>query len=249
MRNHNGIHFLLSLLLAGTPALAQTPPADTAAPKEVTHPAQVVPIRSLFFSPDEIRALNQAIATYTRNKAKPVEKKAGAEDFLDKLTRGATQPAPTVQAERYFTYPQFFLESLVYHTPLDWSVRINGQRYTLDDRKKADLEIVLADKDRVVVQWTPANMDRVREVVLSEKNMEGVDLKRGLVVFTLRPNQTFSSFVMRVLEGKVRPVTVDNNTATGPVEETAPAPESEVEDVIPVAEPAPAALPKKEKKP
>jgi hypothetical protein len=53
--------------------------------------------------------------------------------------------------------------------------------------------------DKVVEAWRSQNNDDIQ-----------VDEQEGTVVFTLRPNQTFTSYLMRVVEGRVQPVTIGN---------------------------------------
>ena len=82
------------------------------------------------------------------------------------------------------------------------------------------------DKNQVDIEWTPVRMDRVNAVWDTVKGMPPqtssgqsghvkVHADKGTVTFTLRPNQTFSSYTMRVVEGKVTPVTVDPKDNNG----------------------------------
>src|SRR5690606_7030051 len=114
----------------------------------------------------------------------------------------------------YYSYPQFFLESLVYHGPENWIIWVNGQKINQDTPKdNADIKVLAIDEDKVRLQWKPISMEKVNEVLAHSPNEEiEINNLHGTVDFTLRPNQTFSSYVMRVLEGKVLPVTIDNST-------------------------------------
>lgn len=220
MRHHPHHKPLLYLLMLGTLASSagaqEVPPPVPAKPPEApARPPQVVPVYSLLFTPEEIRQIDGAMSIFTRRTAGAGSTDA-SEDFLRKLASGApTDQQQNAAGERFFTYPQFFLESLAYHTPQNWLVRVNGQKFTPATPQQGNIEVVQVDPDKVVMQWKPINMAKVKEVVeqAPDKKIEGVDTVRGLVVFTLRPNQTFSSYVMRVLEGKVKPVIVDTNPA------------------------------------
>ncbi len=182
------------------PSAAQAPP----------RPPQVAVPGSLFFTPDQIKALNEAITAYESRLSEEKTRDAPAEDFLEQLA----ESKPDKPIEQFFTYPQFYLESLIYHTHNDWAVQINGQRFTRQSAVGASFRIIMVDKERVVLVWKPENMRRVRETM--EKypgKLFPVHMQTGEVYITLRHNQTFSSFIMDVLEGKVKPVVVSNTSS------------------------------------
>ncbi|MDE3016906.1 MAG: hypothetical protein KGI29_08335, partial [Pseudomonadota bacterium] len=164
----------------------------------------------LFFTQEEMARVRAALNLFARYAAGH-GRNAGSEteDFLNELT-GTKKTALSGQ----YYYPQFFLEELVYHSPGNWMVRINNQ-YFGPNTAPADsrLRVEAIDADKVVLEWRPAQMglidkswDRASngEVVVNDGN--------GTVTFTLHPNQTFSSYVMCPLEGKVAPVAVGSGT-------------------------------------
>ena len=189
--------------------------------------------RSLLLSQQDHRRIKNALEDY-KNSLLPQRK---GQD-------GQVIASPKVEPERsrYFTYPQFFLESLVYHSREDWYVRVNGRKITPQTlADQGSLTIVALDHDKAMFRWKPVEMARVLEAwdklplppqdkktgadnasIKMEFNESDkildkvpdapviVDKERRLVTFVLHPNQTFSSFSMMVLEGKVKPVTVDN---------------------------------------
>src|SRR5262249_23080314 len=53
-------------------------------------------------------------------------------------------------------------------------------------------------------------MGRINAGAIPSNQSVNVDSAQGIVSFTLRPNQTFSSYAMRVLEGRVKPVTIEH---------------------------------------
>jgi hypothetical protein len=69
-------------------------------------------------------------------------------------------------------------------------------------------------------------MGRVNEIWRVAPNPRVVVSQRQATVeFVLRPNQTFSSYAMDVLEGKLTPVTIDNTIVQIPAEDLqAPSP-------------------------
>lgn len=167
-------------------------------------------VSSLFFSREEIAALRAALAEY--------EARGGTPADLDGII-GKLPDFGKTQAERLYTYPQFYLESLVWHSPRSWMAQVNGQKFTEETPQDAsDIRVTAIDENKVTLEWRPASMDKVNAVW--EKSPAPdifVDAALGTVTFTLRHNQTFSSYVMRVLEGKVRPVVVNLNTMPVPV--------------------------------
>lgn len=163
-------------------------------------------VKSLFFTAQEMASIRKAVGVYTRIIS---GEGSGALDFLKRL-QGNDKPKETM---RYFIYPQFFLASLVYHSQDDWSVYINNQKLTNREPEGSQgISVKSIDKDKVTLQWIPADLQKVEDVWTITPNKEvRVDLRRGKVTFTLRPNQTFSSYVMRVLEGKVMPMVLDTS--------------------------------------
>jgi hypothetical protein len=204
----------------GTPAMpADSAPAlpDAPAPSLIVmeNAPAIQQVKSLFFSPAELADLRYAASIYRKNTTgRAQDELFDEEDFLKRLT-GARKPA---EASRYYRYPQFYLESLVYHGPDNWIVWINGQKLTEESPvENASLSVVSIGKEEVALRWRPADMDRVRERWSSTKNeITQVDLVGGTVAFRLHPNQTFSSYSMSVLEGKVQPVTLDTHAAPLP---------------------------------
>jgi hypothetical protein len=72
------------------------------------------------------------------------------------------------------------------------------------------LRVIGINKGKVTLEWKPERMDKIADVeVQSADNPVDVDFIGKKVVFSLKPNQTFTSYAMRVVEGKVTPVTVN----------------------------------------
>lgn len=161
---------------------------------------------SLFFTPEEINSIRTAINVY-----EGVDSGEG-QDFLTKLTGIENPNAP--KQKRIYVYPQFHLESIIYRGRNDWIAWINNQKLSNAGPALGEIRIMDIDRGHVMVQWTPANMKRVLQSwdPLAETFVQ-VDTGQGTVTFTLRPNQTFSSYRMKVLEGKVVPVQVEETVS------------------------------------
>jgi hypothetical protein len=181
-------------------------------------------VKSLFFTQEEMSSMRKALNVYAKITSGEGESNE-AMDFLRRL-QGGDKPKANV---RYFVYPQFHLESLVYNNSEDWSVRINKQKMTpANPEGKSNIKVTSVDKDKITVEWIPTDMQKVVEVwSVSPTDTIEVNTKSNLVRFTLRPNQTFSSYVMRVLEGKVVPMVIDlakgsDKTAAESIDKAAP---------------------------
>ncbi len=208
-----------ALLIAVPAALAQEAP-PVSAPK----PPKEAEIESLFYTASEVDKIHQAMNAYLRKKSG----QAGDETFNpDEYYDQASEIKQSRAEGRYFTYPQFFLESLVFRSDIDWTIWVNGQKITPDSASAAnEIRVVNIGKGEVTFEWQPHSMEKVNEVWGKWPNDQVVvNGMQGTVGFTLHPNQTFSSYVMRVLEGKVMPVTIDNQylESTLPVPPPTPA--------------------------
>jgi len=194
------------------PPVAADNDAKPAAPLQPDNYLNTAPEISLLFRPEEIAALRKALAAYERNKNAP---KNNEDDYLSKLGDMADKvTGENKETSSYFVYPQFFLESLAYHSPTDWIVHISHRALTQDNVEVDGLRVISIDQDKVLLEWKPIDMQKVNESwAIAHNDNIMVDAQKKLVEFTLRPNQTFSSYVMRVLEGKLDPVVVIvNNT-------------------------------------
>jgi hypothetical protein len=108
------------------------------------------------------------------------------------------------------------------------------------------ISIIGVDKDSVIIEWKPDDWEKVHSSWDRVANHDAdaavsVDVIRGLVIFTLHPDQTFSSYVMRVLQGKVKQITVSTGVADA-IAEAAPASVAEAPKkpaAAPAAKPAP----------
>jgi hypothetical protein len=185
-------------------------------------------VNSLLFSSTEMSEIRLAINTYIKNMLAHQNESIDEEDFLNQLT-GIKKNKETSQAAKYYTYPQFFLQSIVYHSPQDWSIWINNRKITPNGLQDPEnIRVIGIDRDKADIEWRPAVMEKVnRAWDNSSTSAISVDKKNGIVTFSLRPNQTFSSYVMRVVEGKVLPVTEGNQIMENAVLHTAIAKEAE----------------------
>jgi len=214
------------------------PPALKVGPSTAKRDDEIIP-KSLFLSDEDNIRISNAIADFhnlisARDKGDVRNDSQSITDMNDTKAPGAAKEVE----EGDFIYPQFFLASLVYRSPDDWLVIVNGRKITpqtIDDQ--SEITVTAIDNDKVLLKWKPANMAHVMEIwdkltasqqtkPSNDENTPAqmtfdtkvldkvpdvpvlVDKERKVVTFILRPNQTFSSFAMQVLEGKVAPVTL-----------------------------------------
>ena len=222
-----------ALAWAAGPLQAQTPPAPAApqpapaggAPTldladeqaneliEAVRNLNGIRIKSLFLTQKELGYVRMAQRLHTKSKNDPTLSDFNETEFLKKFSSIKNEAKVTA-----FTYPQFFLDSIVYHAVDNWAVWIsNGTgaepiRLTPETPPGSfDIRVLEVEEDYVTILWRPLVMEKVSEVWRSQSNDAiQVDEQEGTVVFTLRPNQTFTSYLMRVVEGRVQPVTIGN---------------------------------------
>lgn len=166
-------------------------------------------VESLFFTKTEMEKIRLAASAFANRRSGDI---ASSEFDVEGYLSQAEKIKQARAQERYYTYPQFYLESLVFHTDTDWSVWINGRKIISSSNNENDeIFVESITKSQVTVRWRPYDMERLRENFQKQAvNDETVEIQDDAVYFALKPNQTFSSYAMRVLEGKLLPVTVDN---------------------------------------
>ena len=215
----------------------ELPPGAKLPPGRALKPVPNENETSFFFAPDKVKALRSAITIYNANlihrslqeeprEQAPPSPEGLSQDYLTTLTNEAQRAAAGAQKttrevinaargkpkpipKSIFVYPQFYLEFLSFHSTSSWTILVNGRRFTAAEPGKEgdDLRVLGVGAERVILQWRPANMLRIKESWDSEEKSEVVvDIDKGQVTFPLRLNQTFSSYLMQVLEGKVDPV-------------------------------------------
>ena len=174
------------------------------------------PVASIMFVPKDFDAIRLANRDHINNVP---DEAAPQENYLDQLTQG------TSGEKRYYTYPQFYLEALVFDSLSEWSVRINNQLYTpQSDTVNTPLRVLEIDKNSVRLEWKPSAIDKSKGIG-SNSNDDSIQLDKrfGAIIFRLHPNQTFSTYAMRVLEGKVLSVTVQDTIGAPQAGQPAPA--------------------------
>ena len=121
---------------------------------------------SLFFSPAELE-----IGERIMDRRPPPQESAA--------TPVSTAPAPEEAPPRP---PDIYMGALIYLGPSQWSVWINGTRWTAAQPRSGDLRIAQVGPDRAEIIWTG-------------------DRKLGPLRVRLRPYQTFIGETGEIVEG------------------------------------------------
>ncbi len=113
--------------------------------------------------------------------------------------------------------PNFYFSSMIYRNASDWAAWINGQRYS-PQSERLDFKVELLEKDLLQIAWKPeAQLPEVIEIwqkrnertvgsdithrtAIMSKNVM-FNITEGVLTFTLRPNQTFVTPALKVIEG------------------------------------------------
>ena len=163
---------------------------------------------SVLFLPTQIEQLKTTIRRF-EDSNKSLQGVAAPEAVV-------TTAAPPEVIEEPSVYPVFYLSSIVYHGPKDWSVWVSGYKITsgLND---TDITVSGISKDSVTLTWAPtfnravklrhernafADAEPIKNK-LSPSQPVKFDEDAGTVSFTLRPNQAFVVGYFKVFEGYV----------------------------------------------
>lgn len=194
-------------------------------------------LSSMMFTKKEINYVEQAL--YAHNNSIPIEMVL-PEVFPPQRTQNAiTKSAPKdnfstgpvegeekqVQALTMNDLPNFFLRSILYFSPDEWVIWLNGKKIT-PTTVPEDIAIEKVEEGRVKLRWMfkefsslLSNMTNkcteinVAEVMCAGEENNIVINKAGqFATFTLFPNQTFVGYAMAIEEGDVK-----KNDATAPV--------------------------------
>lgn len=180
--------------------------------------------KSLIFTSEEMRRLRTAMRAYRARAS------LGTDDYLSQLQNGPKQIVRMVE------HPQFYLSSIVYHTPAEWVVWVNGQRFASETPSAGNLTVLSVDKRRVTFEWKPElySLYTGRWMNAPKPASLAFNDDRQSVTFTLYTNQTFSAYNFTVSEGWLPPtraeqITLDN-PAVAAVEKVAKSAQSILQD-------------------
>lgn len=159
---------------------------------------------SLLFLPAQVERMKDSIRVFesVSHEAKPV----------------FSAPEPVLQVAEKITepkdYPVFYLSSIAYDTPGDWSLWVSGHKIT-SRKNNTDLKVVSVTRDSASFVWTPSYLtainrrreseqfaptDAVKNKLAAVQNIRQEE-GGGPIAFTLRQNQTFAIGYFSIFEG------------------------------------------------
>lgn len=183
------------------PVLPEKPPVKERAPGEIPYSFGDATV-SVLFLPDQIEQMKRVLTTYEDQRkilgdASPIE------------TTETVAP-PVVEPP---TYPVFYLSSLVYKSPTDWTVWLSGHKIT-PSKNDTDVQVLSVNASQATFVWYPtynaAIITRKKESLLATpdpiKNRLAApnfihDELIGMFTFTLKPNQSFVVGYLSMFEG------------------------------------------------
>lgn len=177
---------------------------------------------SVMFGVTELRMITKILAAIeARRRAQEMgEASLNQDDVLRDIMADIGAGTAELEAEMLAKMPKespaFFLNSIVYKSPDDWAVWVNGRKMD-KETTDGDLSIARVGKKSVAFVWHTEYLDFVApdwsEAVADRKGVT-VDADGMTVRFTLQPNQTFVVRAMQIVEGKAygSPLSVEDMT-------------------------------------
>lgn len=163
---------------------------------------------SLLFSPLQVTATRNALLQFESRKA--IASAKGEVVVVE------TPQLQEVRVEEPPLYPVFYLSSISYRAPGDWSIWVSGHKIT-SSKNTTTLAVKAVSADSVTLAWKPtyaeafskrmeehlfAPIDKVRGRI-SKFAQPTYDQTTGLVTFTLHANQSFVPAYFHAFEGFV----------------------------------------------
>jgi len=165
---------------------------------------------SLMFGDEEITKIDQALDAYKNEKP------------FDALIKKETKIQEKVTADKVDSY--IYLESILYHSPNNWSTWINGQKISSTDNKKSnELYIKSISADSANIVWT---MSISKWKILTDQTSENdapVNTDNQVELnFNLSFNQTYILTGGKIIEGRIAIEPKEAETSPSKDETTTP---------------------------
>ncbi len=190
----------------------EAPPADTPSTKNASAPKialNKLPASmggeqlSIFFTPDNIREMAEALHAYEGSPGTPVI---------------APQPTPVKQEQQEIeepaSYPVFYLSSIAFRANNDWSIWVSGRKIT-SRKNPTTLRILNVTANQVSFSWEPTYKEalaiRTKKDLFAPTGPVKNRLTKtpsyryneltGVITFTLKANQSLTVGYMNTFEG------------------------------------------------
>lgn len=202
-------------------AAAEAIPPDQAGvpPKEFSYGKSNL---SILFLPSQMLRMKEAIRTYeSTNKEEKPATFVAPEPIIKKVEAKINEPE---------SYPVFYLASIAYEQPGDWSIWISGHKIT-SRKNETDVSILGVSREGVTFMWQPdyatailrRKQDNAFAAIAPVKHKLAASQplsinESGAVTFTLRPNQSFAVGYLSVFEGyvdspKLQPIMTESSSS------------------------------------
>ncbi len=177
---------------------------------------------SLFYAPQDAKNLSEILELVAGGHNQEALTRAGGgeklQDPIDAMM--ATSPAaadgkPKGQMVYPPEVPIFYLSSIVYNSEDDWSVWLNGTRFSADRpvAPQGGIEVLSVTRDSAKFSWSPIQFSKVQEkfdgaelkatphdrLPLQDRVTVNAEAKR--IDFTLMPNQSFFTLTPSISQG------------------------------------------------
>lgn len=191
--------------------LPVTPAASPSLPRQE---ARAPGYRSILFSEADMVRVYASTQTYRLNlaRAKELASRQGRPLTPEIMAQAQQAVAPPVaEKPRSVEHPQFFLALIAYTASDNWTLWMNNHKYTAATPEFGDVKVLGVGKSRARFAWRPRFFIVYEDRLPANADTDQVDVKKedGLVEFTLSANQSFSAYTMRVTEGFLPPVKVE----------------------------------------
>jgi hypothetical protein len=167
----------------------------------------------IFFTPHQMQAMKTALIDF---ESRPVSNSPQANLEVDLL-----KPKEAPKIVEPPVYPVFYLSSIAYHGPKDWSIWVSGHKIT-SSHNNTDLAVLSVSETQASFIWKPtfkealttrktanafAPLDKVKNK-LTKTPQFSYDADFGVVSFTLKTNQSFNAAYMNSFEGFIESPTL-----------------------------------------
>lgn len=189
---------------------------------------------SLMFPESDMANMRKILRFYESKDKASVQNPEVADQYDDYISQimgeidsegGAAEVVPQL-------LPAYYLSSIIYRTPNNWSIWLNGRKFKAGDEIPG-LEIASISSERVAFVWSPERLREVSDRLTAKQETNektygnrsaltqdiSVNIEEENVRFSLGRNQTFNAADMEVYEGKY-------TGGTDPFTYVAPAPEA-----------------------
>jgi hypothetical protein len=168
---------------------------------------------SIFFSEKDMRtviapALELYDKTIKTESSDETKNQQGGED-LSKLLESFKGKEPAKEAEK--PLPNIYLGSILYYSPDNWAVWVNGKKLPSHFNNPANVFYVTRiSRTEATFAWKPQNFrgmgqlwgEKSARPETTPKNV-AVDVSAKTVTLTMHPNQTFIPSTLKIAEGIV----------------------------------------------